>query len=89
MLNKFAIKNHESPTHANSPIVIRKSSYSSAQKSNNFDPQANLHSMAGFPIRSAHKNSSDNYRHAGVMTIREASIDQIKSKLKEYLRKTQ
>jgi hypothetical protein len=89
MLKKYALIHNQSPTLISSPIVIRKSSPFSTQKTNNIDPQTNLHSMGGLPIRSTPKHMSETFRREAVLTPRDASIDQIKSKLKEYLRKTQ
>lgn len=89
MLKKIAINNKEITSQTNSPIVIRKSSYSSTQKTNNFEPQANLRNLLGFPIRPTYKSTAETQRREAVLTAREASIDQIKTKLKEYLRKTQ
>jgi hypothetical protein len=70
MLKKIAINNYEATSQINSPIVIRKSSYSSAQKSNNYEPQANLRNFAGFPIRPTYKITAETQRHEAVLTAR-------------------
>lgn len=90
MLNKNHKKDQTLLNQINSPIIIRKTSNSATQKaSNSFEPQSNLHALAGFPMRSQYKSSSDGHRREAILSSREASIDQIKAKLKEYLRKTQ
>lgn len=57
MLKKIAINNQESPYQVSSPIVIRKSSYSSVQKSSNSEPQTNSsHNLPEFPMRATYRN---------------------------------
>lgn len=63
MLKKIAINNQETPSQTNSPIVIRKSSYSSANKTSIFEPQANPRNLPGFPIRSNYRNMPETQRN--------------------------